>query len=355
VRHLETIKVRTNKQKQEYISFIYRVYRDDSNFRDLNLLFVKNFLWQKDTHAKRCIVQPMIIKDNNDIKAVGTFIYAQDMKELRLSFLEFLPSAQKYLEELLRQGKIIAQNHGLEKIVIGINGHISYGLGILVGKNNDFEFNANYNPFYYSVELDALNLTKKKAYSYIYSLTTSIFNKDIIDNVYNTYDFRSMSKQNFKNEMLLFGDLCDKVMCGTPYYSTKTKEEMYELMKQMKPLLKNEDIIFAMKDGKEVGFIFTHPDFADFMTKTRVNPVAVFLKNRFRKANKLIYNIIGVLPEYQKTALAFGLIHQTVNLCEGYKKVVSSFVLEENVQSTKACRIFSQGIEREYNLYELEV
>jgi len=352
---LEAINVKTDKQKQEYVNFIYKVYKCDGNYRDLNLLFVKNFLWQKDNHAKRCIVQPMIIKNDNDIKAVGTFVHSQDMKELHLSFLEFLPNAQKYLEELLRQGRIIAHSYGLKKIVIGINGHISYGLGILVGEDNEFEFNANYNPFYYAAELDDLKLIKKKAYSYIYSLKTSIFNKDILDNVYKTYDFRTMDKLNFKKEMFLFGELCDKVMCETPYYSTKTKEEMYELMKQMKPLLKNEDIIFALKDGKEVGFIFIHPDFADFMTKTKVNPVIVFLKNRFQKANKIIYNIIGVLPEYQNTSLAIGLIHQTAKLCEGYKKVVSSFVLEENVQSTKACRIFSQGIEREYNLYELEV
>ena len=354
---MNVIKVITSKQKREYINFIYKVYESDNNYRDLNLLFVKNFLWQKDTYSKRCTVHPFIIKDNNEIKAVGTYIYSQDAKELKLSFLEFLPNTCEYLNELLKEGRIIAQKYGLNKIVIGINGHISYGLGILVGKNRNFEFNANYNPSYYTEELDKLNFITKKAYSYKYSLETAVFRQDILDNIYNKYSFRTMDKRSFKKEVLLFGELCDKVMQGTPYYSTKTKEEMYELIKQMKPILKNEDIIFALKNGKEVGFVFTHPDFCEFMNKKRINVLSVFIKSRFKSAKKVIYNIIGVLPEFQQsTALAFGLMHQAViKVCDGYKDIVSSFVLEENEQSTRACRVFSQGIDREYNLYELEV
>ena len=353
---MNVIKVITSKQRREYINFIYKVYESDNSYRDLNLLFVKNFLWQKDSYAKRCAVHPFIIKDNDETKAVGTYIYSQDTQELKLSFLEFLPSAAKYLNELLTQGRIIAKDYGLSKIVIGINGHISYGLGILVGENKNFEFNANYNPSYYTKELDKLNLTTKKAFSYKYSLKTSIFRKDILDNIYSTYSFRTMDKRNFKKEILLFGELCDKVMQNTPYYSTKTKEEMYELIKQLKPILKNEDIIFALKDGKEVGFVFTHPDYCEFMNNKKVNFVSVFIKSRFKQTKKVIYNIIGVLPEFQNTALAFGLIHQTaLKVCDGYEDIVSSFVLEENEQSTRACRVFSQGIEREYNLYELEV
>ena len=353
---MNVIKVITSKQKRKYIKFIYKVYESDNNYRDINLLFVKNFLWQKDSYSKRCVVHPFIIEDIGEIKSVGTYIYSLDAKELKLSFLEFLPNSEGYLNELLMQGRIIAKEYGLSKIVIGINGHISYGLGILADENKGFEFNANYNPSYYTKELDKLNLTTKKAYSYKYSLKTSIFKQDILDNIYSTYNFRTMDKRKLKKEILLFGELCDKVMQNTPYYSTKTKEEMYELIKQMKPILKNGDIIFALKDGKEVGFVFTHPDYSEFMNNKKVSFLSVLIKSRFKQTKKVIYNIIGVLPEFQNTALAFGLIHQTaLKVCDGYEDIVSSFVLEENEQSTRACRVFSQGIEREYNLYELEV
>ena len=53
--------------------------------------------------------------------------------------------------------------------------------------------------------------------------------------------------------MILFGEICDKAFKSTPYYSHKSSKEMYELMNEMKVLLKDEDIIFAIKDGKEVG------------------------------------------------------------------------------------------------------
>ena len=47
-----------------------------SEFCDMNLLFVKNFLYQKDSCSKRCTVKPIMIEDNNEITG------NPDLKEL---------------------------------------------------------------------------------------------------------------------------------------------------------------------------------------------------------------------------------------------------------------------------------
>ena len=71
--------------------------------------------------------------------------------------------SKKYIEEVINYGKKLLNKFNLSKIVVGINGQISYGLGILVHSyNTKFEFNANYNPDYYVKELDEVKVLINK-------------------------------------------------------------------------------------------------------------------------------------------------------------------------------------------------
>lgn len=354
---MKVIEVKSNKEKKEYIKFIYKLYENDKNYLDLNLVFVKTFLYKKDSYAKRSNVNPIIIEDNGEIKLVATFIYTDDSKELKLSFLEFKQNAKIYLEEAINYGKKILDEKNLDKMVVGINGQISYGLGILTPEyNNEFEFNANYNLPYYTKELDEVFDIKKNAISYLYEAeyALSLIDKNIVNKLNETYQFRYMDKKNFKKDMIIFGELCDKTLCTTPYYSKKNTHEMYELMNSMKIFMKNEDIIFAMKDGKEIGFIYTHPDYCELMEGPKINYIKFFFKNIFNKPKKIIYNVIGVLPEYQRSGVALALVYNSINLRKDkYEYSVSSFILEENVASTELCSKISSGINKKYRIYEL--
>lgn len=355
---MEIIEIKTKKQKKAYIDFVFSIYKNDDKYCDLNNMFVKNFLYKKDSYAKRCKVFPLIIKDG-EIKAVGIYIFDNNSTDLKLSFVEFLPDAEKYLRALIEYGKQIAIKNNFKEMVIGINGHISYGLGILENNGCDYEFNSNYHPKYYTDELDKLGLIKKKAYSYIYDLnnTANLRNDALLKTVYENYSFRCFNPKNFKKEMLIFGDLCHKTLVNTLYYSEKTNEEMYELMSEMKMVLKKEDIIFALKDGKEIGFVFAHPDYAELFKTKKFNKLSFYLGYKFKKINKLIYNIFGILPEHQSKGLAVALIYETLNVRKNkpYDRAVSSFILKDNIPSTKVSSLFSLGINREFNLYILEM
>lgn len=347
----------TKKDKKRYIDFIYNIYKEDKNFSDLNITFVKNFLYKRDRYAKRVDIEPIIIEDNG-IKLVGTFISSDDSKQLKLAFLEFVPNASKYIHKIIEYGKELLNSKKLEELIIGVNGQVSYGLGILEhGDNEKFEFNANYNPDYYTKELDQIISVSKNAYSYIYDAKNSldIIGNNLMNELSKYYTFRYMDKKHFKRDMLIFGDLCDKTLKSTPYYSYKSNKEMYELMKQMKFLLKNEDIIFALKDNKEVGFIFTHPDYVELFDKPKLNYIKLFFRKLYKKPKNLIYNVIGILPEYQKSGLAMGLIHKSANIRKkDYPIGVSSFILEENIPSTMLSRKLSIGVNKKYKIYEIK-
>lgn len=350
------IEVNNDKLRKQYIEFIYDLYKDDANFCDMNLLFVKNFLYQEDSYAKRCTVKPIMVVDD-DVKLEGIYVI-DETDVIKLSFVEFKKNAAVYLNELIRYSKKLIEEFKKKKVVVGINGQISYGLGILANKyNRNFEFNSNYNRDYYTEEMDAVFPIVKRAFSYNYVATHSLsmFDENMLKQVYDNFEFRYFNVRKFKEEMILFGELCHKSLKNTPYYSEKTPYEMYELMKQMKFIFRKEDIIFVMKDGREVGFVYTHPDYAELFNKQKLNYVAFYLKYLLKKTHNVIYNIIGVLPEYQKTGLAIALIHKSILMRrDKYPSGVSSFILEENIPSTMLCKKLSTGINKEFHLYEIE-
>lgn len=353
---MQVIEIKTNKQKKQYIDFLYQIYKGDKNFCDMNVIFVKNFLYQQDAYAKRHIVLPYMIYDKGVPRLECIFVI-DETDEIKLSFVEFLPNAAPYLEKLIELSNELMKQHDKNKTIVGINGQISYGLGILTkGHNQAFEFNSNYNRDYYAAEMDMVFPVIKRAFSYKYDVNNSVnfFHKDLLKKNYNNYEFRLFDTTNFKRDMLIFGELCHQSLKQTPYYSEKTAEEMYELMKKMKFLFQDEDIIFAMKDGKEVGFIYTHPNYAEFFNAGRINYVSFFFKQLLKKPKEVIYNVIGVLPEHQKNGVAMNLIDYSLKLRrKDFTYGSSSFILEDNKESTSLCRKMSIGINKEFHLYEI--
>ena len=125
-------------------------------------------------------------------------------------------------------------------------------------------------------------------------------------------------------------------------------------MKKVKFLFKAEDIVFAMKDGKEVGFIYTHPNYAELFNKGKLNYITFFFKQLFKKPKEVIYNVIGVLPEHQMNGVAMNLIHYSLQLrSKDYKYGNSSFILEENEESTRLCRGMCIDLNKRFHLYEI--
>lgn len=357
---MKIVVAKSKKDKKRYIDFIYEVYKNDKNYSDLNISLVKNFLYKQDSYAKRVDIEPIIIEDNG-IKLVGMFISSEDSKQLKLAFLEFLPNSSKYIKKIIEYGKKLLIRKDLNEIIIGVNGQISYGLGILEhnndGKRETYEFNANYNPSYYTKELDSVLGKGKDVYSFKCSARDilSKYNKKLLTTISNEFTFRFMEKKKFKKEMKIFGDICDKAFNNTPYYSQKTGQEMYELMNQMKVLLKNEDIIFALKDGKEVGALFSHPDYAEIVDKPRVNYIKLLIRFYLKKTKKVIYNAIVVLPEYQRSAASVGLVYHVLDLRkDNYNEGVTSFILEENTPSMLMFKKLSSGVNKKYKIYEIK-
>lgn len=354
---MQIVEVKTRKQKRAYIDFLYQIYKNDQNYCDMNVIFVKDFLYQRDSYTKRVAVLPYMFYENKQPQLECMFI-VDSTQEIKLSFVEFLPNSEKSLRGLVDLAQELMMRYDKNKTVVGVNGQISYGLGILTKDyNQKFEFNSNYNKDYYTEEMDKIFPIIKRAFSYRYDVNNSLklFHPSLLEKNYADYEFRLFNTKSFEQDMLIFGKLCHESLQHTPYYSEKTPEEMYELMNKVQFLFKNEDIIFAVKDGKEVGFIYTHPNYAELFNSGRINYVSFFFKQLFIKPKEVIYNVIGVLPEHQKNGVAMNLIHKSLELrSKDFTYGNSSFILEDNKESTSLCSKMSTGINKEFHLYEIE-
>lgn len=353
---MKIVKVKTNAQRKTYIDFLYSIYQGDSEFCDMNVIFVKNFLYRRDDFAKSHKVLPIMIYDNNTPKLECMFI-VDETEDIKLSFIEFLPHSEKYLRALMKYSIHLMEKLDKNRVIIGINGQISYGLGILTADyNRKFEFNSNYNPAYYTREMDAVFPVVKRAFSYEYDVkhTLKCFNPELIEKNNQEFSFRYFDTRHFKREMMLFGQLVHDCLKTTPYYSKKTPYQMYQLMNQTRLFFRKKDIIFAMKNGKEIGFIYTHPDYAEFFNKGRLNYITFYLRFLTGKTSRVIYNVIGVLPDYQRSGVAVNLVEQSIRFRKkDYRYGCSSFILEENKESTSLCRKIATGINKEFHLYEI--
>ena len=130
---------------------------------------------------------------------------------------------------------------------------------------------------------------------------------------------------------------------------------MYELMNEMKVLLKNEDIIFAIKDGKEVGVVFSHPDYVELMDKPKVNYIKLLYRMCLKRPKKVIYNAIAVLPEYQKSSATIGLMHKVLELRKDkFDLSVTSFILEENAPSMTLFKQLASGVNKKFKIYDIK-
>ena len=346
----------TKKDKKAFIRFIYTLYRDDAAFCDMNVTFVRTFLYGLDSYVKRQEVIPILVEDHGRIKAECIFVI-DETDEIKLSFLEFMEDAEPAVRMLEQYARQLMRSRNKRKTVVGINGQISYGLGILTKETNrDFEFNSNYQKDYYARILDGIFPIRKRAFSYRYDAehSLSLLDADAVACVSSEYTFRYLDKIHFKKDMMIFGALCHESLKNTPCYSEKKPFEMYELMKPLRLLMRKEDIIFALKDGKEVGFVYTHPDYAELFDRPRLRYIRFYLRFLRQKPKNVIYNVIGVRPEHQSSGIAVALIYKSILMRKTqFPRGVSSFILEDNIPSTQLCRKLSTGIHKEFRLYEI--
>ncbi|MCL2591177.1 MAG: hypothetical protein FWD67_09980 [Betaproteobacteria bacterium] len=354
---MHLVNVNTKYLKKEFIELYYKVYaRYQANRDNFNYTTV-NFLYRKDSFSRNCQIEPVLVSDRGHFVARAILLHHPHMDALQLGCFEALPGQHEAVDLLLECASRLAGEWGTGRVIIGMNGHLTYGVGFLKDRQDlPAVFSGIYSPEYYPDFFSGRGFIEHTLTTYYANTATFDPPEKLLGKAYSSISYRFIRLNDLKREMVILGDLFNKTLDKTRFYFHKHICESYEMIQSIRPLLKNGNIIYAMKDGREIGFVIWYPNFNEAIPDNgRINPFLFYLRCKLfgGRIKEFMVNTIGVLPEYENSGVSLGLINEVFKQVNGvYGGGETSFVWDDNFKSSLFCRAFCQDALRHYVTYE---
>ncbi|MHB1484919.1 MAG: GNAT family N-acetyltransferase [Saccharofermentanales bacterium] len=356
------------KNIREYRKFIRSIYKDDDCFKDNKSGLLPVVCGRKSAFYKNSTQKMVAVKIGGKTLCQAIFIrHKNSMDIVSVAFFEALPDRQDAVDMLINDAYVFAEQSGNEKaqkIIFGLYGHCNNGVGFGTASKSSPSFGESYDKEYYREYFKQFD--KIGFVSYIGSIehAKEQINRDmaLLKNRKNDFIFElaDFSASGFRRTMKRYTDLNNEIFSGQRYYFSRKYEEDFELFNAMKPLLKNENLIFARKNDKDVGFVLWYPDFNEFAAKGRGAGISTFLRYKILrqspKSAKMVE--IGVAGGLKNSALILMLFAKAIGFTDKYKKmsiVMSSWILDENTSSKNISQRYTKYLYKKYTAYEKNI
>ena len=309
------------------------VYSGNRFFKGTGGSIEKMLLCSESAFASHSSRKMFVVCNGN--RNVARFALIHDYRladYIQVSFFE----AQEGLVGLFPLIKEIILKHfpQSKKVVIGLNGHLNYGAGILLNRFDEAPvFGLPYNPEYYAAYFKDLHSRKMFTFRFSLEIYANWAHSYSSERELKGLSVRFMNKRNIEAESEIYTRLNNQAFTKHPYWASRDTEEDLELFKPFRFLLDNENLIFAEVNGKPVGFFLWYPDFNTLVPSQRDLNVFDVVKYRLGKTIDTIrFTEIGIIPEYQGSTVALALISKAlpVLIKKGYKYCEGGFIFEEN-------------------------
>ena len=315
------------------------MYKNDPSFVGTSLFELKAYLFQKSRHAAEVFKEAILISDNGEIKVACMFFFTHEMPLLQIGFFEAVKDAQEEVKALLDYATDKARSLGAKKIVIGLNGHVSVGVGMLNNKPEEgpIAFNSIYNKPYYHTFFRDKKLTESTLTCYK-GKTDDVLN--LINNrsiEYEDIRLRPMDKNNFRNEIELMTRISNLALKETELFYEIGKLDLYDRLKKIKVFLRPYDLLFVMKGDKEIGYLFTHPDYNQILPpgrKLSKIELAFHLLFRQKRIDTIKVNSVCMLDKRNIGLQHLIKIRTQLAKKDGHRFLESNFIFDSNRLST---------------------
>jgi hypothetical protein len=352
--------VTTRREKRSFVDFVYRVYAGNPCYKDTLMPILRTFLYQRDSFTSESYLRPIQVVSDCEVAAQCVLVHHPGLPMLQVAFFEALPNRAAAVELLIEEARGEARRRDLSRIVAGLNGHVWYGVGYLAdGFDLPCPFDSIHTPEYYLAYWSEHASEVHTLSTYRFDLSVARPTDPVLRRAYSRIQFRTMDMARFKQEAILLGELSNRFFAGTYLYFERDPHDMYRLMKPIRPLLEAENLVFACRHGKEIGFLFWHPDFNELIPGGRRNsalPTGVRCllgKGRIRHAK---LNAAGIDPRYQGSSVAAGLLGKLVSSAAGrFESIETNFVWDSNRKSRYLHQHFPHEEVRHYKTFELDV
>jgi hypothetical protein len=323
---------------------------------DTSLFLTRMFLRQSDTFTRQSSLRPMAVVEGERILAQCILVYTPRLQYQQISFFEALPGQVGAIEMLWDEACAEAKRHGVQRIVVGLNGHVSYGVGLMTGGyGRATSFDSLYGKPYYADYFASRCPEQHTLSTYTFDPRHIDQRYGNLDRAYREFTFRPMELARFRQEMLLFGELANRCLADTFLYFERDPAQLAELMGELRFLLRPENLLFVQKEGREIGFILWHPDYNEVLAPGRRHSLAGFALRylwRHSRIRTVKVNAIGVLPRYQKSGAAMGLFMTALRHAGlGYQRGETNFVWDNNENSRRFNLGMGNQVDRRYAVF----
>lgn len=337
--------------RKRYLDFQCGLYQGDPCYVSTSSFVLRELLDQTTPFARACRVTPVLVEEDGRVLAQAMLLHHPGLPALQVSFFEALEGQRGAVELLLSQAKERARRLGLSRVVIGLNAHISYGVGILTaGFSHKNTFDSLYNKPYYGdyfqdLRRDTLSTYRGERRAAARRLPQTAPAVEVC-----RCDLRQ-----FYRETERMRALCEQTIGKTHLYFPTQEGHFYHMMKALRPFLRDEHLLFAQnRTGEDVGFLFWHPDFNEMLSGGREHSLpaigAAWLFKRKRITTAKL-NAIGSRSPAATVALL-----RTFNRLAGerYPWLETNFVWDNNLPSTRLNRHLLGEPHRKYEVYWID-
>lgn len=361
---MKVVLVKSKKDKKKFLNFRKEIFDKNPHFVDNDYFVLKELFFGKSSFTDNKEIIPINIENKKgNVVCQGIIIYTNKLNEyISLSYFMSKENQEKAVKLLVSQANELGKKYNCKKIVIGLNGHVNYGLGF---QDSDFDiknsFSSAANPNYYNDYFRNMNCKEIKLNTYKLNTIDNRLNryKAILNKLENNYEYRYFDKKRFNEYAKIYTDLNNKCFINHRYYYKRTYKEDIEMLKELFLFMKEDSLIFAFKDDKPVAFIMWYPDFNKLVKNKEIFGAKHFIKNIFNNKKIKTAKVMeyGVLEEYRKVGLPLGLLNEIFKVLPKYKieNAETSWILEENKDSNSVCEAICDHLYKRYVVYEKRI
>jgi|GEM_PF-5862089 len=311
-------------------------------------------------------MQKMIgVKAQGKILCQCILIKHKNFDALTAAFFEAAANAAGAVEMMMAHATEVARSIGVRRLYIALDGHCNYSLGFSCGDHSRPPlFGESRNPHYYHAYFQ-YGYKKHGFSNYCGDFADISLNTQILTEKIGArapyFETQCVNLKMFKQEMIRYTNLSNQIFAGHWYYFQREYDEDYELFNSMKPLLSSGNLIFAVKDGLDIGYIFLYPDFNQLVPPGKGAGAGTYLRHKIWGAIPSVIKVveIAVLPQYRSSGAILALFaagcRQIKQRYPQIKQVVSSWIADDNPASRNITKRFAPNLYGSYAAYEKEI
>ena len=366
---LEIVAVDSKKGLKEFIELPYTLYRDDPYWVPPLRIAVKELL-DRAKHPYYANAEMELFLARSNGRVLGRIAAILDRAHNRVhaeeaGFFGFYESVNDPAvgAALLERARKWVSDRGARFLRGPVNPSTNYECGMLVeGFDSSPMIMMTYNPRYYPVLMEQAGLRKAKdLLAYVTNPNTIDTRKieRVADRILATSGVRvrPINMKDFAGEVARVWDVYCRAWIRNWGFIPMSREEFYQMGKEMKQILKPEMVLIGEVQDRVVGFALALPDINQALKPAggKLFPTGLL---KILYYQRLVKNVrvlaLGVVEEYRTSGVAAAFYATLVRNARrlGYGDCEMSWILEDNVLMNRSLEVMGAKRYKTYRIYE---